>query len=172
MTTFQESWTNNLDASFSNDDFFMEITVDRTSSEIDFDLDDDEDFEMGCAEELPSFYLQQRQMAARSPSPSYSYSYANQVTPDNSHHEKTMPLPDLGELQEQYNRTLKSLAKSMRRSDATRSVIKQQSRMLPTATYSFNSNDGSTQSTDFFSSNKCRELEETRRQLFQVISHR
>jgi hypothetical protein len=87
---------------------------------------------------------------------------SHRVTPHQKNEE--IQLPDSAELQMQYQNTIKKLAKSMRRSDATRSVIKRQRKFSPSL--SFESDD----ETDFFTSPRCQQLEQSRKRLFRVIN--
>lgn len=77
--------------------------------------------------------------------------------------------PSTTDLQRQYQLTLRKLAKSMRRSDATRSIVKRHkswsykggpSTVGPKGGYSDN----------FFESERCRELEASRKQMLRFIS--
>lgn len=78
---------------------------------------------------------------------------------------QSTPLPQMTELQRQYQQTVKKLAKSMRQSDATRRIVQRQ-----------RSDDGSSffvqdTSSDFFLSDRCRELEDDRKRLFRMINY-
>lgn len=77
----------------------------------------------------------------------------------------SLPKPD--ELQRQYQQTLRKLAKSMRRSDATRSIVKRQKPLNFKATTLHSS---SRAVSNFFQSERCKELEESRRQLLRFIN--
>lgn len=77
-------------------------------------------------------------------------------------------LPNLEELQRQYQQTLRKLAKSMRRSDATRSIVKRQKPLnFKGALIAINS---SRAESNFFQSERCKELEASRRQLLRFIN--
>jgi hypothetical protein len=91
-----------------------------------------------------------------------SFYFLRQITPDQKNEE--IQLPDLTDLQMQYQNTLKKLGKSMRRSDVTRSVIKRQRKFSPSL--SFESDD----ETDFFASPRWQQLEQSRKRLFCVIN--
>ena len=82
-------------------------------------------------------------------------------------------------LQVQYQDGLRKLAKSMRHSDMTRSVIKRQRIVAPSFSFtsshsggSNNSQGGAAQSMtqDFFLSHRCKELEDSRRKIFRMLS--
>jgi hypothetical protein len=93
----------------------------------------------------------------RSPVPKNqrSFDYSNEVSPD---------LPGLTELQMQYQDTLKKLAKSMRRSDATRSVIKRQRKVTPSLSFE------SDNAKDFFASPNLQQLEQSRNDFLFLIN--
>lgn len=109
-------------------------------------------------ESLPALYD-----PPRSPSPSRSHTSAHEITPEQQEQGK-VHLQNPGELQVQYKRTLKKLAKSIRQSDATRSQIKRQKR-LASASLSDSEDD-----CDFFTSRRCMELEKSRKQLLKLIA--
>lgn len=69
-------------------------------------------------------------------------------------------LPDMTELQMQYQRTLRKLATSMRRSDETRCIIKRQR---------VSSSCGRFDESDFFASPREKAMEESRRKLYDMI---
>jgi hypothetical protein len=71
------------------------------------------------------------------------------------------PFPSAAELQRQYQHTLRKLAKSMRRSDATRSIVKRQKPLH------FKEMSAA---MNFFHSERCKELEDSRRQLLRFIN--
>jgi hypothetical protein len=80
-------------------------------------------------------------------------------------------------LQVQYQDGLRKLAKSMRHSDMTRSVIKRQRIVAPTLSFTSshsrdsNSHAGTQSLTqDFFLSPRCKELEDSRRKIFRMLS--
>lgn len=100
---------------------------------------------------------------AQSPLPEQreSFNYTHEITPEkNKNEDADVNLPNVTDLQQQYQNTLKKLAKSMRRSDMTRSVIKRQRKVSPSLSFD------STNAPDFFAS---KELEQDRKHLFQLI---
>ncbi|GAX14049.1 hypothetical protein FisN_5Lh027 [Fistulifera solaris] len=88
---------------------------------------------------------------------------AFRVTPEASN--SSISLPDAFELQVQYQRTLKRLGQSMRRSDYTRALVNRQR-----SGCSQMSND-SERSAGVFRSNEPADVEEARRRLYQLIHH-
>jgi hypothetical protein len=91
-----------------------------------------------------------------------SFDFSGQITPDQKNEE--IQLPDLTELQMQYQNTLKKLGKSMRRSDVTRSVFKRQRKFSPSL--SFESDD----ETDYLANPRWQQLEQSQKGLFCVIN--
>jgi hypothetical protein len=89
------------------------------------------------------------------------FDVSHPITPDQKN--LGIQLPDLTELQMQYQTTLKKLANSMRQSDATRSVLKRQREFSPSLSFE---SDGE---TDYFSSPRCRQLEQSRKRLLCVV---
>lgn len=85
----------------------------------------------------------------------------HQVTPDQQVPNKLV-YPDLTELQIKYLRTLKNLARSMKRSDETRTIVLRQ-RMQSAE---LQDEGGS----DFFSSPQLEEVEESRQNLYKLIN--
>jgi hypothetical protein len=83
-------------------------------------------------------------------------------------------LPNAEELQRQYQHTLRKLAKSMRRSDATRSIVKRQKALhfkeMSVAMRGRGGDPSAMAVANFFQSERCKELEETRRQLLRFIN--
>jgi hypothetical protein len=67
----------------------------------------------------------------------------------------TAVVPDMLELQAQYNRTLQRFTKSMMRSDQTRKIIRRTCSADPT--------------NDFFFSQRCQELEQSRKQVYRML---
>ena len=88
---------------------------------------------------------------------------AFRVTPEASN--SSISLPDALELQVQYQRTLKRLGQSMRRSDLTRALVNRQH-----SGCSQMGND-SERSTGGFPSNEPADVDEARRRLYQLIHH-
>lgn len=78
--------------------------------------------------------------------------------------------PDPHELQRQYQHTLRKLAKSMRRSDATRSIVKRQKSLTFKSVASAVREGRRASMYNFFQSERCKELEESRRQLLRFIN--
>jgi len=109
-------------------------------------------------ESLPALY----NLAPRSPSPSRSHTSAHEISPDQESQGRAH-ITDPCQLQVQYKRTLRKLAKSIRQSDATRSQIKRQKRL--SASLSDSEDD-----CDFFTSRRCMELEKSRKQLLKLIA--
>jgi hypothetical protein len=91
-----------------------------------------------------------------------SFDFSHQIAPDQK--KEVLQLPNLTELQLQYQNTLKKLAKSMKRSRVTRSMIKRQSKL--SSILSIDSDD----ETDFFTSPRRKQLEQSRKGLFCLIS--
>ena len=92
---------------------------------------------------------------------------AARVTPEQTG--STIHCPDEAyKLQLQYKRTLKKLAKSMRRSDATRTIVKRQRSSM--SIHSGLSSDEDL-SEDFFVGDRCAQVEQSRKSLFQLLQH-
>jgi hypothetical protein len=145
-----------------NNDFLLEITIHHNQNDDSLRLDDDLDDELNNIPfDLPEYTYPSRSCSPNNCVQSYADSRVSRVTPESSDH---VQLPDLTELQRQYQHTLHKLARSMRQSDATRSLIKRQKRML-SPTFSMPGRD-----EDFFTSDRCARLEESRRKLFNAIS--
>jgi hypothetical protein len=70
-----------------------------------------------------------------------------------------------------YREGLKKLARSMKHSDMTRNVIKRQSKFSYRGMATSAAPQALLAQRDFFLSPRCEELEETRRQLMQMIHH-
>lgn len=72
-------------------------------------------------------------------------------------------VPDMTELQIQYQWALKKLAKSMQRSDETRSIVKRQ-RLCPSTAIIYKKGEN-----DFFSSPQAKAIESARAKLYEVL---
>jgi hypothetical protein len=72
------------------------------------------------------------------------------------------------ELQLQYKRTIKSLTKSMRRSDQTRTIVKRQRSSFSIGSALSSSDDEP--SEDFFYSDRCAQVEDSRRHLLRLLA--
>ena len=98
--------------------------------------------------------------APRTPSPrpvrNVLQNNVHEITPE-SHSQPKVQLPDTTELELQYQRTLKRLSKSMRRTDETRGIVKRQR---------LNKTDPN---CNFFQSSKAKVMEESRKKLYQMI---
>lgn len=91
---------------------------------------------------------------------------------------KTHSMPSqMTELQRQYQQTLKKLARSMRQSDVTRRIVQRQrssdeaAKFVPNLSSSGHSVGSEGGRQDFFLSDRCKELEEDRKQLFRMINY-
>jgi hypothetical protein len=152
----------------------MEIEIPASNAGFDLSLDDDDEDDEDDDYHDPSSHISMYSVVSdidyeynlpQSPAPQReqaSFDFSSQITPDQKYEE--IQLPDSTELHMQYQNTLKKLAKSMRRSDATRSVIKRQRRCSPSL--SVESDDR----TDYFTSPRCQELEQSRNRLFRIIN--
>jgi hypothetical protein len=152
----------------------MEIEIPASNACFDLSLDDDDNDDEDDDYRDPRSHISMCSIVSyndyeynlpHSPAPQRqqaSFDFSSQITPDQKIEE--IQLPDSTELHMQYQNTLKKLAKSMRRSDATRSVIKRQRKFSPSL--SFESDD----ETDFFTSPRCQQLEQSRKRLFRVIN--
>ena len=122
--------------------------------------------------ELPPLYQQDqnKQSPPQSPIPNeinvYGRNDIHHVTPEQQAN-SPLRLPDAAELQLQYKRTLKKLAKSMRRSDATRNMVKRQRSASYSVGSAFSSDDDL--SEDFFCGTRAAQMEQSRRKLMQLI---
>jgi hypothetical protein len=91
-----------------------------------------------------------------------SYDFSSEVAPAEKNED--VPLPGLTELEKHYQETFKKLAKSMRRSDETRDVIKRQRKVSPSLSFdSFNA-------PDFFASPRLKQSEQSRKRLLTLIN--
>jgi hypothetical protein len=162
------------DAKMSNDstsvdyvdcDFLaMEIEIPSTSSHASFGLDLSPDDPRRNSLSMMSVISDCDYAPPRSPPPKRhrSFKFSNEVSPDakNEH----VPLPGLAELQMEYQNSLKKLAKSMQRSDMTRSVIKLQRKVTPSLSFE------SENAKDFFAGPRMQQLEQSRKRLLCVIN--
>jgi hypothetical protein len=146
------------------DVFLMEIEIPMSSSTEGssyFDTYDDfsrrNSLGMTCVK-LPEYNYD----PPHSPCREQRESYASEVTPEQAKSDY-VKLPTLAQLKIQYDETLKKLAKSMRRSDVTRSVIKRQRKVLPSLSF-----DSAT-APDFFTGPRFEELEKERKRLLRLI---
>lgn len=91
----------------------------------------------------------------------------HRVTPDNRPGSCTLTLNEssLHCLQEKYRQSIRKLAKSMRQSDATRSMIQRQKRQYSCVL----EEAADLESSAFFSSNRFMELEASRRKVLKTI---
>lgn len=89
--------------------------------------------------------------------------HTHQITPEKQKPSE-VSLPDVTELQIQYQRTLKKLTRSMQRSDETRSIVKRQ-RLCSSAAKIYKEGEN-----DFFSSPQAKAIEEAREKLYEVLS--
>jgi hypothetical protein len=139
---------------------------------------DDDDEALGLREErLPSIFnsaarrnsllLDDLDGNRSHPAPSKRSSL---VTPEPPAEESAAAFPNPHELQRQYQHTLRKLAKSMRRSDATRSIVKRQKPMTFKSVASAMREGRRASMYNFFQSERCKELEESRRQLLRFIN--
>lgn len=87
---------------------------------------------------------------------------AHQITPE-KRKRREIDIPEMTELQLQYQRTLKKLAVSMQRSDETRLIVKRQ-RMCSSTTLICEEEEN-----DFFSSPQAKAIEEARKKLYESI---
>lgn len=96
---------------------------------------------------------------------------AFRVTPEPSN--SSISLPDSFELQLQYQRTLKRLGNSMRRSDVTRALVNRQRSGCSQSPNGNNNNTDSERSMGAFypKESSAADLEEARRRLYQLIHH-
>lgn len=98
--------------------------------------------------------------APRTPSPkpvrNVLQNNVHEITPE-SYSQPKFQLPDTTELELQYQRTLKRLSKSMRRTDETRGIVKRQR---------LNKTDPN---CNFFQSSKAKVMEESRKKLYRMI---
>jgi hypothetical protein len=142
----------------------MEIEIPSASSNASFGLDLSLDDPRRNSLSMMSVISDCDYAPRRSPPPKKqrSFEVSNGVSP--AAKKKHVPLPGLTELQMQYQTSLKKLAKSMQRSDATRSVIKRQRKVKPSL--SFESNN----SKDFFAGPRMQQLEKSRKLLRCVIN--
>jgi hypothetical protein len=161
-----------MDGKMSNDATFvghddcdfltMEIEIPSASSNASFGLD----FSLDAPRRnsMMSVISDCDYTPRRSPPPKKqrSFEFSNEVSPDakNEH----APLPGLTELQMQYQNSLKKLAKSMQRSDVTRSVIKRQRKVTPSLSFE------SDNAKDFFAGPRMQQLEQSRKRLLCVIN--
>ena len=131
---------------------FTEIAVPASNENDDEDRvndDDDLDCDLYSEEEY-------QKVAPESPQPNAEAAAVNRIssipiTPDTTFPRENTA-PSIVELQFEYQRTLQKLAKSMRRSDETRSIVKRQR-------LSYN----------FFQTTRCEQLEDTRQKVLQVV---
>lgn len=86
----------------------------------------------------------------------------HEITPEQQVPTK-INLPDLADLQLHFQRTMKKLAKSMRRSDETRLIVKRQRLQSPL----FKDEESD---SDFFPSYHANAMEESRQKLYQMIN--
>jgi hypothetical protein len=158
------------DAKMSNDDHVncdfltMEIEIPSASSNASFGLDLSLDDPRRNSLSMMSVISDCDYAPRRSPPPKKqrSFEFSDEVSPDakNEH----VPLPGLTELQMQYQNSLKKLAKSMQRSDVTRSVIKRQRKVTPSLSFE------SDNAKDFFAGPRMQQLEQSRKRLLCVIN--
>jgi hypothetical protein len=113
---------------------------------------------------LPSFF--HHGIMPRTPSPHRRSTpcddETHQITPE-KRKRCEVSVPDMTELQIQYQRTLKKLALSMQRSDETRSIVKQQ-RLCSSTAMIYDDEEN-----NFFSSPQAKAIEEARKRLFESI---
>jgi hypothetical protein len=141
---------------------------------------DDDDEALGLREErLPSLF--NSSAARRNSLLSYNLDNGDRshpapskrsslVTPEPPSEDSAASFPNPHELQRQYQHTLRKLAKSMRRSDATRSIVKRQKPMTFKGVASAVRQGRRASMYNFFQSERCKELEESRRQLLRFIN--
>jgi hypothetical protein len=87
------------------------------------------------------------------------------VTPETQTNQ--LSLPDMANLQLQYQRGLRRLSRSMRRSDQTRSIVKRQRSAYSQASGGGGKDDAR---PDFFASSRFNEFEDSRKKLFSLIN--
>lgn len=154
---------NHIDSDFLT----MEIEVPSTSSNASFGLDFSLDDPRRNSLSTMSVISDCDYASPRSPPPKKqrSFDFSNDVSTDAKNNEH-VPLPGLTELQVQYQNSLKKLAKSMQRSDATRSVIHHQRKATPSLSFE------SDNVRDFFAGPRLQQLEQSRKRLLCVINSR
>lgn len=95
---------------------------------------------------------------------------AQVVTPRQRPTSTVVLVPKIAELEIQYNRSLIRFTKSMQRSDQTRSIVKRQRSSAVSTRTETHDHDNDDASDDFFVSARCKELEETRRQVYKMLN--
>lgn len=183
-----------IDEAVNNDDFLMDDDVNADGDTTSFEPNEDDWALAGPVIDEPSpasqkYVWKQSKRSARQGSPN-EYSgdakpHARVISPDRraQHSVCAVKHPDLiVELQLQYQQALMRFTKSMRRSDQTRSIVKRQRCYKVPATiqhsgYDDEKADGGGKADlnlddltgDFFGSARCRELEETRQRIYQLL---
>lgn len=150
---FDESDVQNfLNVPPTGDEIDALLTDNHEFDSLDLDDDDEEDIESSNLPGVINDVSEETHIARVSPEPPES---PRRQCPERSSSESS-------ELQRQYQATLEKLAKSMRRSDETRSIVKRQRLHSPDLKIA-----GA--QTDFFNSERCRELEESRVKLVRMM---
>jgi hypothetical protein len=141
----------------------MEIEIPAASSNASFglDLDDPRRNSLSMMSVISDCDYAPRR--SHNPKKQRSFEFSYEVSPDAKRNEH-VPLPGLTELQMQYQNSLKKLAKSMQRSDVTRSVIKRQRKVTPSLSFE------SDNAKDFFAGPRMQQLEQSRKRLLCVIN--
>lgn len=166
-----------IDSAVNDGDFFL--MEDEVNAEDDTSTSEPNEDHWGLSEEIEQKHPYNTRQSKRSDRPTSLTSDADDEKP----HAPVIPfdrqpstpiLPEMAELQLQYQRTLMRFTKSMRRSDQTRSIVKRQrnSKIPVTVSRSFDHDDGDDDDdtrVDFFDSARCKELEETRRRVYQML---
>ena len=151
-----ESGSSMLD-DVADDGFLLQFTSGGSSEASDVTLGLSDESESEHQEELPSLYKER----SYSPDPEEDIEESRRVTPDSSESSEAKKMRKKSTthcIKRQYRHSFKKLAKSMRQSDATRSMIKRQKRLLKE------------DKDNFFSSPRCFELEAARRKLFNILA--
>jgi hypothetical protein len=141
----------------------MEIEVPSADASFDLSLDDTRRNSLS----MMSVISDCDYASPRSPAPKKqqrSYDFCSEVSPEMK--DEHVPLPGLTELQMQYQDTLKKLAKSMRRSDVSRSVIKRQRKVTPSLSFESDS------AKDFFAGPRLQQFEQSRKRLLCCVINR
>lgn len=141
--------------SLDADGFLLEFPAHSNDEPSDVTLGLSDVSESDHQEELPCFFSER----VSSPVADETFPDQHRVSPDSAKSSRAKKNPSQC-IKRKYNHSFRKLVKSMRESDATRSMIKRQKRLLK-----------DDDDDNFFASPRCSELEDSRRKLFKMLSN-